>query len=120
MIEGIIFAFLSSVISGISLFLQKMSLKKINNWKQAIKSPKWLFSISITLVSFYFFLLALKLERIIIIQPISYTSLFVTIFLEILVFKEKLDLYEILAIMIFFIGALFVTNAFYIINIFCW
>ena len=95
---GIFFAFLSAIISGISSFLQKISLKKINNWKQAIKSSKWLFSVSLVFISFYIFLFALKFERLVIIQPISYTSLFIIIILEVMVLKEKLNKYEILSV----------------------
>ena len=109
---GIIFAFLSSIISGMSSFLQKISLTKINNCRQAIRSPKWLLSIFLIFISFSFFLLALKFERLIIVQPISYTSLFVIVLCEIFVLKEKFDTYEILAIVLFFIGALFITGTF--------
>ena len=107
---GIIFAFLSSIVSGISSFLQKISLKKISNWEQALKSTKWLFSILLILFSFLFFITALKFERLIIIQPITYTSLFVIILLEAYVFKDKLKRYEIVAVILFFVGAIFVTN----------
>jgi uncharacterized membrane protein len=121
MMIGIFFAFLSAIITGISLFLQKMSLIKISNWKQAIKSPKWIFSISLGILAFYFFLFSLKFERLIIIQPIGYASLLVTIILEIYILKEKLELNEILSIILFFIGSLFITNAFCnIFNILCW
>lgn len=117
---GILLALLSSLITGISMFVQKVSLIKINNWKQAISSPKWLFSLFLTIVSFFFFLLALKLERLIIIQPMTYTSFFIVVILEIFFLKEKLNLYEILAIILFFTGALFITNIFcFPFNIFC-
>ena len=117
---GILFAFLSAIITGISLFLQKVSLEKISNWKQAIKSPRWLFSVSLAIPAFYIFLFALKFERLIIIQPISYASLLVTIILEISVLKNKLRKNEILSIILFFIGSLLITNAFCdIFNIFC-
>jgi uncharacterized membrane protein len=118
---GIMFAFLSALITGISLFLQKVSLIKINNWKQAITSPKWLFSISLNLPAFYFFLLALKIERLIIIQPITYASLFVTVLLEIIILKYKMNLYEVSAIVLFLTGALFITDTFCsIFNMICW
>jgi drug/metabolite transporter (DMT)-like permease len=121
MIEGIIFAFFSSIISGISLFLQKISLIKISNWKEAIRSPKWLFSISLNIPAFYLFLLAIKFERLMIIQPITYASLFVTIILEMMILKYKFNSYEISAIALFLIGALFITDSFCsIFNILCW
>jgi uncharacterized membrane protein len=117
---GILFAFISSILLGIALFIQKISLIKITKWKQVFKSPKWLLSIFLTFISFCFSLLALKFERLIIIQPISNVSLLVIVLLEIFVLKDKISIYEILSIILFFIGSLFITNTFCnIFNVLC-
>jgi len=53
-------------------------------------------------------MIALKYERLSIIQPLSNLSIIVLVILEIMVLKEKIKKQEIFALILFFIGILLI------------
>ena len=95
----IVLALIAAFLIGISLFLQKCGAKKL------FLSPKWLLGTFLAAVSFFIYLLALKLGgRLVIIQPLINVSLLVLVVLEIVFFKDKIKKYEILSLFLFFLG----------------
>lgn len=98
MIE-IALALIVAFLNGISLFLQKLGIKKM------FFSPKWLLGTLLSVASFFVYLFALKLGgRLVIIQPLVNVSLIFLVFMEIIFFKSKIKRYEILSFALFFLG----------------
>ncbi len=100
----IILALLAAIFGGIGLFLQKIGLKKIKKIKNIFFSFKWLSGTLAIVTSFFLYLLALKIGRLVIVQPLINISILILVFLEIVFLKTKIKKYEILALFLFFIG----------------
>ena len=101
---ALIIVIISTIMSGISLFLQKIGFLTIKKGKKIFFSFKWLLGTVLMLISFFMYLLALKIERIVIIQPLLNISILVLIILEAIFLKTKLKIYEIFSIILFMIG----------------
>jgi len=97
-------ALLAGIFAGFSLFLQKIGLQKVKRWQDTLLSFNWLFGTLLAGVSFIFYLMALRVERIAITQPLVNISVIVLVLLEIKFLKEEIKKYEIIAIMLFFLG----------------
>ena len=105
---GIVLEIISAVVSGIGIFLQKLGLEKVKSWKDILKSYKWILGYSLFIPSLILYMIALKYERLSIIQPLSNLSIIVLVILEIMVLKEKIKKQEIFALILFFIGILLI------------
>jgi drug/metabolite transporter (DMT)-like permease len=101
---GIILIIFSAIVTAIGIFLQKIGLKKVKKWKDVIKSYKWMLGYSLFIPGFIFYILALKYERLSIIQPISNFSIIVLVILETIFLNEKIKKHEIFALFLFFTG----------------
>jgi drug/metabolite transporter (DMT)-like permease len=105
--NGIILAIFSGILVGVSIFLQKMGSNDSSSLVKQLISPKWILGVGIAIVSFVFYLWALSMERISLVQPIINISLIVLIFLEYFIMKIKLNIHSKIAIILFFIGVFF-------------
>jgi len=99
----ILLGLLSAFFAGVALFLQKIGIK--NEIKKTFLSPKWLLGTFLSIVSFFIYLLALKLGgRLVIIQPLINVSILFMILLETVFLKNKIKWYDILSLLLFFFG----------------
>lgn len=99
----ILLALLAAFLIGVSLFLQKSGVKK--TFFKLFSSPKWLLGTSLSAVSFFIYLYALRIGgRLIIIQPLVNVSVIFLVLLEIVILKNKIKKYEVLSLILFFIG----------------
>jgi len=103
---GISLALIAATFSGIALFLQKSGLKKIEKPLDAIKSKEWIIGTVLLLISFIFYISSLRIEKLVIIQPILNFSIIVLIFLESFVSKYKLTKHEMLSLTLFLVGVI--------------
>ena len=104
----VLIAIIGSMLFGLSTFLQKKGLISIKKWKDLLHSTRWIIGVLLNVPAFLFYLLALKFERLIIIQPLFYFSTVFVVILEYFFLKEKLKTYDVMAIVLFFIGILFI------------
>ena len=105
---GIILEIISAILTAIGIFLQKIGLKKVKKWKDVLKSHKWIIGYSLFILAFFFYALALKYERISIIQPVGNLSIIFLVILEIMFLKENIKKNEVFALILFFIGVLLI------------
>jgi uncharacterized membrane protein len=95
----IVFGLIAAFLSGLALFLQKCGIKKM------FFSPKWLLGTFLTAVSFSVYIFALKLGgRLVIIQPLLNVSVIFLVIMEIVFLKNKVKKYEVLSLVLFFLG----------------
>lgn len=106
---GILLEIISAILSASGTFLQKVGLQKVKKWKDIIKSKRWIIGYSLFAPSFLFYVLALKYERLSIIQPLGNFSLIVLIMLETVFLNEKIKRHEFIAFALFFAGILLIV-----------
>jgi len=105
---GVFLTIIAAVLIGIGTFLQKIGLKKVRKWKDIIKSYKWILGYLIFIPAFFLYVLALKYERLSVIQPLMSFSIIFLVIVETIFLKEKIKVSEIFALILFFIGVLLV------------
>jgi uncharacterized membrane protein len=105
---GILLELVSATLSAVGTILQKEGLQKIKKWKDVLKSRRWILGYAILYSSFIFYVLALKYERLSVIQPIGNFSIIALVILEFVFLKERLKTKEIIALILFFSGILLV------------
>lgn len=105
---GVFLTIIAAILIGIGVFLQKISLGKISVWKDIFKSYKWVLGYLICIFSFFLYLLALKYERLSIVQPLVNFSIIILIMLEAIFLKEKIKGREIFVLILFFTGILLI------------
>jgi len=101
---GIVLIIISAIISGLSLFLQKIGFLNVKKGKRVFFSFKWILGTSLMTLSYLIYLIALKFERLVITQPLLNISIIVLVMLEAIFLKSKLKKYEIFSIVLFIIG----------------
>ncbi len=102
---GIVLTIIFSILASIGIFLQKIGLKKIKKWKDVIRSQKWVLGYLFFIMAFFFYVFALKYERLSIVQPIANFSIIVVLIIfEFVFLKEKIKNREIFALILFFVG----------------
>lgn len=106
---SIILALLSAIISALGIFLQKTGLKKVKKWKDVLRSYKWIAGYLLSIPSFFLFILALKYERLSVIQPIGSFSIIFLVILEYIFLKEKIKKSDFIALALFFAGIFLVS-----------
>lgn len=95
---------LAAFISGAGVFLQKKGLVGVKKIKGLLSSIKWMSGTFLLLVSFLIYLLALKVGRLLIVQPLLNMSALFLFLLEVAFLKEKIKINEILALALFLMG----------------
>ena len=111
MIFGLLLAVLASLCFGISVAIQKYSLNEIKNFslKQMIKSKKWVSALGIGIVGVVIYLVALNLEPISTVQPLTSLSFIIPIIAGIAFFKEKLEVKKWAFLVLVLAGIVLVT-----------
>jgi uncharacterized membrane protein len=111
MLGEVILAIIAAVIGGLSLSLQKLGLDKIDKIrpKYLIKSKIWIAGILLALTAFTIYIFALSIGKIAIIQPLMETAMVFTIIFNYLLFREKLDRFEIICFLLIFVGILLIA-----------
>jgi uncharacterized membrane protein len=105
---GIILEIASAILTAAGVLLQKIGLKKVKKWKDVLKSKKWMIGYLLFAPAFILYALALKYERLSIIQPLGNLSLIALVILEIIFLKEKVKKHEFFAFALFFIGVILI------------
>jgi len=93
MVLGIALSIVASICFGVSVAIQKYSLSEMKNFsiKQMIKNKKWISAFLVGIVGVIIYLVALNLEPISTVQPLTSLSFIIPIIAGIAFFKEKLE-----------------------------
>lgn len=105
--NGIVFALLVPVFTGLALVLQRRAHIKFN-LRNVFKSRLWLSGMFLDIVGFLLYAMALSLERISIVQPLMALSLAVTAVVERLVRQSKNNALDYMAVLLIIIGIVLV------------
>ncbi len=111
-------AFLSAISNGTAVILEKIAVDKINKKNlsslnllfQLKNNFNYLLGIFLDIVAWLFALLAVHRLPLFIVQPIIACSVIVTIFIEIIITKRKLNIKLILSLSLLIIGLIVLTN----------
>ena len=101
----IVLALLAAFMSSVSSLLQKSGLKKA---RYMFFSSRWMLGTLILVLSFFLYVLSLKIGQLIIIQTLLNSSILFIVILEIIFFKSKIKRYEILSMTLFFLGIILI------------
>jgi len=105
---GILLILLYAIVNSLGIFLQKTGLQKVRSWKDVIKSYKWILGSLLFIPAYFLYVLALKYEKLSVVQTAGNFSILFLVILEIVFLKEKIKRHEIFALMLFFLGILLI------------
>ena len=105
---GILLILLYAIVNSLGIFLQKIGLQKVRSWKDVIKSYKWILGSLLFIPAYFLYVLALKYEKLSVVQTVGNFSILFLVILEIVFLKEKIKKYEIFALTLFFLGILLI------------
>ncbi len=111
MVLGIVLSIVASVLFGISVAIQKYSLSEMKDFsiKQMAKKTKWIFALVIGIIGVVAYLVALNLEPISTVQPLTSLSFIIPTIAGILFFKEKLEVKKWAFLMLVLAGIVLVS-----------
>jgi uncharacterized membrane protein len=105
---GILLILLYAIVNSLGIFLQKIGLQKVRSWKDVIKSYKWVLGSLFFIPAYFLYVLALKYEKLSVVQTVGNFSILFLVILEIIFLKEKIKRHEFFALTLFFLGILLI------------
>ncbi len=111
MVLGIIFAAIAAVLFGASVLLQHNGLQSIGkfSFKKMVMNKRWVASIVVGVVGIGLYVLALKLDPISTIQPVTSLNMVVTILGGVFFFKERIGGRQWLMLLLVIVGIVLVS-----------
>ncbi|MCD6495958.1 MAG: EamA family transporter [Candidatus Aenigmarchaeota archaeon] len=90
---GFLFALTSALLFGVSAVMQKYSMKHMRKFsvKRIINMRFWQLSVLLGLGGMFFYLAAMRLANIAVVQPLASLSIVITSIAGHLIFNEKID-----------------------------
>ncbi|MBI2971369.1 MAG: EamA family transporter [Candidatus Aenigmarchaeota archaeon] len=104
---GIILAILASLFVAVSFYYQRIALKRMRKFsvRGMLLSRTWLFGLVIVGgISFIFYLLALRSERVALVQPLMNASIVFSLLLGHFLLRERITNKELASIVVVFLG----------------
>lgn len=101
----IVLALIVAFMGSVSSLLQKSGLKKA---RYMFLSSRWMLGTLIMVLSFFVYMLSLRFGQLIIVQALLNSSILFIVIMEIIFFKSKIKYYEIISLVLFFLGIILI------------
>jgi drug/metabolite transporter (DMT)-like permease len=108
MIASILLILLYAIVNASGIFLQKLGLEKVRIWKDTLRSSKWIVGTLLFAPAYFLYVLALKYEKLSIVQTAGNFSILFLVILEFVFLKERIKKHEVFALALFFLGIILI------------
>jgi drug/metabolite transporter (DMT)-like permease len=108
---GIILAIIAAILFGISTGIQKYSLERISAFsiRKILMNKKWLSSLLVGAVGILFYLVAMRVAELSVVQSVISLTLIVQVLIGFIFFREKMVKIEWLAVIVVIAGVLLIA-----------